>query len=163
MIEQLADLFEPYVGNADVLEDGLPLPAWRLENIIRTSTTEAYNQGRLTEFMDPDLLPFLQGVRYSATLDERTTEVCIFLGRGGASGQGFIFKPTSPDLAALVPPNHFQCRSLIVPVTVGMQVDAGDFITPAEVGKARELADARFLAENRAWGAYREHSDEREE
>lgn len=102
MIEQLAAIFDPYVGNADVLEDGLPLPAWRLENIIRTNTTEAYNHARLTEFLDPDLLPFLKGIMYSAVMDERTTEVCRFL-------DGKIFKPQSPDLASLVPPNHFQC------------------------------------------------------
>jgi len=37
------------------------------------------------------------------------------------------------------------CRSIIVPIVAGETVDEADFITDAEVGEARALADAKFL------------------
>lgn len=155
LLAELTDLFLPYLGDPAVIEDGEAFTPWRLETIIRTNVTEAYNHGRLTQMLDPDLLPFLKGVRYSAVMDERTTEVCRFL-------DGKIFLPDSSDLESLLPPNHFQCRSIIVPIVVGEQIDAGDFITEAEVGKARELADAKFLTQRGAFERYFDYTDETE-
>lgn len=137
---KLLEAFLPYIGDDTVLRDAKVLTPHRLETIVRTNTTAAYNHGRLTEFMDPDLLPFLKGVRYSAILDERTTPVCDHL-------HGKVFKPSDKDLEALLPPNHFNCRSVIVPVVAGEKIEQSEFITPSEVGKARELADAKFLDE----------------
>lgn len=137
-IERLYDLFEPFLGDPDVLEDGVPPAPYRLNTMLRTVTTEAYNHGRLTQYLDPDILPFIKGIRYSAILDERTTAVCRLL-------DGKVFKPGDTDLQSLAPPNHFNCRSLLVPVVVGEQVDAGDFITSAEKGRAKQLADEKFL------------------
>jgi uncharacterized protein with gpF-like domain len=71
-------------------------------------------------------------------LDERTTEVCAYL-------DGKLFSPTDPDLTDLLPPNHFNCRSIVVPVVVGEAIDQEDFITPDEVGKALSLADKKFV------------------
>ena len=97
------------------------------------------------EYIRPDMMPFLDGFRYSAILDSRTTEVCRFL-------DGKIFKPTDPELASLTPPNHFNCRSSIVPLVVGVishppdfKVDPKVYITPAQIEMARSLADAKFL------------------
>jgi SPP1 gp7 family putative phage head morphogenesis protein len=137
-VERLYDLFEPYLGNPDVVKDGVPPEPHKLNTMVRTVTTEAYNHGRLTEYLDPDMLPYLLGVRYSAILDERTTEVCRYL-------DGRVFKPTDPDLMALTPPNHFNCRSILVPVVVGSKVEQKEFITPAQKGKAKGLADQAFL------------------
>lgn len=137
-IEKLAAAFEPYVGNPNMLRDGEPLSPHLLETIVRTYTTDAYNHGRLTEFTRPDLLFFMEGFRYSAVLDERTTEVCRFL-------DGKVFKPEDPTLRQLVPPLHFNCRSLIVPVVAGEDVPPEDYITPTQVARARSLADAKFL------------------
>ena len=144
----LAEIFEPYLGKDGVsVELGSP---FRLETIVRTNNTDAYNHGRLTDYVSADMLPFLKGVRYSATLDTRTTEVCRFL-------HGRVFKPDSADLESLIPPNHFNCRSIIVPIVVGEAVNDDQFITPEQVREARELADAKFLTEHvDAWRAYRE-------
>lgn len=136
-VARLWDLFEPFIGDPDVLEDGEPLGPHRLETIVRTNQTDAYNHGRLSEYVRPDMLPFLQGLRYSAVLDNRTTPVCRFLHER-------IF----PDPEnAMVPPLHFNCRSILVPVVVGEKVDEKDFITPVQVGKAEGLADAKFLSQ----------------
>lgn len=150
MAEQILDAFLPWLGDADVIRDEQQLQPWRLETIVRTNTTTAYNHGRLTEFVDPEVLRFVKGIRYSAILDERTTEVCRFL-------DGKVFKPTDPDLEALLPPNHYNCRSIIVPIVAGEQLNEADLITPGQVGRARELADVKFLTQtSAAWGAYRD-------
>ena len=150
LAEEILAAFLPYLGDPDVIRDEEQLKPYRLETIVRTNTTTAYNHGRLTTFLDPDVLPFLKGVRYSAILDTRTTEVCRYL-------DGKVFKPSDPNLEALLPPNHYQCRSIIVPIVAGMPVREDEFITPAQIGKARELADAKFLTQaGDAWRAYSE-------
>ena len=97
VIESILEVFAPYLltGEQDEV-----LPEHRLENIVRTNNTNAYNQGRLAEFTRPDLLPFMEGFRYSAILDSRVTETCRFL-------DGKVFKPTDPALEELTPANHF--------------------------------------------------------
>jgi SPP1 gp7 family putative phage head morphogenesis protein len=137
MVQELADAIGAQFSQA------------RLETIVRTNTTAAYNHGRLTYFMDKDVIPFLKGVRYSAILDERTTPVCDFL-------HGKVFKPSDQDLTALLPPNHFNCRSVVVPIVAGEKIDASEFITPSEIGQARELADAKFLDEKQEAREYKE-------
>ena len=136
-IERIMEVFAPYLlsGAQDEL-----LPAHRLETIVRTNTTEAYNHGRLTEMLDPDLLPFLDGVRYSAVLDERTTPVCRFLDQR-------VFHPGQEGLEQLIPPNHFSCRSIIVGVVAGEEIDPAAFLSADEVTHAKSLADAKFLAQ----------------
>ena len=150
MAEQIFDAFLPWLGDPNVIRDEQQLAPYRLETIVRTNTTTAYNHGRLTEFLDPDIIRFVKGVKYSAILDTRTTEVCRYL-------DGKVFKVSDSNLEALLPPNHYQCRSIIVPIVAGEQVSEDEFITPAEVGKARELADAKFLTQTpEAWKAYAE-------
>lgn len=87
------------------------IPA-RLENIIRTNTADALNQARQALFTEPEMKGFVEAFEYSAILDDRTSEVCEHL-------NGKILK----DFGIYTPPNHFQCRSLLVPVT---QLDGWD-------------------------------------
>jgi SPP1 gp7 family putative phage head morphogenesis protein len=80
----------------------------RLKTIAGTETTKAYNKGRLEQFKaDPD---FVQAVQYSAVLDKRTTQICKRL-------NGKIMDINNPLVNVYLPPNHFNCRSIIVPVT----------------------------------------------
>lgn len=137
VIDRLFELFDPYIGSEVEPET---VSIHRLENIVRTNSTEAYNQGRLSEFLDPKVVPFLKGVRYVAVLDTRTTEVCRYL-------DGRVFKPDSFYLQALVAPNHFNCRSIVSPVTASMTVVDSDWITDAQAEHAMTLADPKFLAQ----------------
>lgn len=99
------------------------IPA-RLENITRTNTAEAMNTARMALFGEPEFRDFIQAFEYSAILDDRTTDECAAL-------NGDIRR----DWGSLTPPNHYQCRSILVPVTEvddwnGKQSDIAGWIKP---------------------------------
>lgn len=137
-IEKLNDLFDPYVGDPTVLVEGDPIAPYRLETIIRTNATDAFNQGRLVQARDPEIVRFIRGMEYSAILDGRTTEIC-------ASLDGKIIRMGDPSLSRLSPPNHFNCRSILVPVTPDIEVDDAQFASQQEIGNALELAGTGFV------------------
>jgi SPP1 gp7 family putative phage head morphogenesis protein len=78
----------------------------RIENIVRTNDADALNQGRMALFGEPEFRNYIQAFEYSAILDDRTTDECAAL-------DGDIRQ----DWGSLTPPNHYQCRSILVPVT----------------------------------------------
>lgn len=78
----------------------------RIETIVRTNTSDALNQARQSLFNDPELKGFVMAYEYSAILDDRTTDICESL-------DGKILR----DFGEYVPPNHFNCRSVLIPVT----------------------------------------------
>lgn len=82
------------------------IPA-RLENIARTNISGAMNMGRTNMFARDEYKGFIEAFEYSAILDDRTTDICDSL-------NGRIRK----DWGNYTPPNHFQCRSVLVPVTI---------------------------------------------
>lgn len=133
-IERVKRILEPFTGDDAVLKDGEPLKPHRIETIVRTVTTQAFNMGRTVEMRQN---PLVVGVQYSAILDERTTEVCAHL-------DGKIFRPGDSDLDALTPPNHYNCRSLLVPVMIDEEPKAEEFVTAGDVGTARDLAGKGF-------------------
>jgi uncharacterized protein with gpF-like domain len=55
-------------------------------------------------------------LRYSAILDDRTTEICQEL-------DDCVWHTDSDNWDKLRPPNHYNCRSLLVPIT---EVDVQD-------------------------------------
>jgi SPP1 gp7 family putative phage head morphogenesis protein len=75
------------------------------------------NEARYAEFTDPELAGFVVGLRYAAVLDSSTTEVCTEL-------DGAEFRVDSEVWDTYRPPNHFNCRSILVPIT---EVDGWDF------------------------------------
>jgi SPP1 gp7 family putative phage head morphogenesis protein len=138
-MRKLKASFEPYVGGEDGVEvDGEVVGPARLETIIRTNATDAYNRGRLVEFREnADVVPF---VEYSAILDDRTTQVCREL-------DGKVFRNDDPELDRFKPPLHFNCRSVLVPITSSEPVDDADLATEGDLGQARDLMDAEFGGE----------------
>lgn len=81
-----------------------------LSTVIRTTMFEAINEARYEIFSDPSLDGFVEALEYSATLDDRTTDICQSL-------DGKIY-PTDSDVWDIyTPPNHFNCRSIVIPVT----------------------------------------------
>jgi SPP1 gp7 family putative phage head morphogenesis protein len=136
-VHKLQDVWLPYLGDESIIEDELQLTAPRLETIVRTNTTDAYNNGRLVEMRDPDLEGFIHGVEYSAIIDERTTELCQHLDRK-------IFRIDDVDIDRFTPPNHYNCRSILVPIMVDEPIDVADLITATDKGIALDLMDKGF-------------------
>lgn len=100
----LSEMVKLMRGDAQDMTD-----TW-LSTIIRTETTSVYNQGRKSYWeSDPIARQIVQGFQYSAIIDSRTTEVCEYL-------DGKIFDE-GDFIDRLTPPLHFNCRSLLVPVT----------------------------------------------
>jgi SPP1 gp7 family putative phage head morphogenesis protein len=87
-----------------------------LETLARTNLFEAMNEARFNEFTDPELDGFVEALEYSAILDDRTTEICQAL-------DGDVFKADSDEWDIYRPPNHYNCRSVLIPVT---KVDGWD-------------------------------------
>lgn len=95
-----------YLPQIDAAGRAVNVPA-RLENIARTNTASAVNDARQSLFGNEEFKGFIVAYEYSAVLDDRTTPICEEL-------HGKILK----DFGNYSPPNHYQCRSVLVPVTV---------------------------------------------
>jgi SPP1 gp7 family putative phage head morphogenesis protein len=82
----------------------------RMETMVRTNTFDAINTARFGYFTDPALNGFVEALEYSAVLDDRTTEICQDL-------DGHVHAVDSNVWERYQPPNHYNCRSLLIPVT----------------------------------------------
>lgn len=101
-----------------------------IERFSRTKTTEVFNRGRLEFFQQSGVV---QGYQYSAILDDRTTAICSGL-------HGKFFKEGKQP----VPPLHFNCRSLLIPVT--------KFEELKETTSIRGKTPDEFIDENKGKG-----------
>ena len=90
-----------------------------LDTLARTNLFEAMNEARFGEFQDPALDGFVVALRYSAILDDRTTHICEGL-------DDRVYKTNSELWDRYRPPNHFNCRSLLIPITQ-VDVQAGEW------------------------------------
>lgn len=106
-VGDLKTMFNKYLDQG-VSVDGELLQPTRLNTIVRTNMVEAINGGRKDLFEDPAIKGFVEFWQYSAILDDRTTEYCRCMDQK-------IFRVE--DMASLIPPAHFNCRSLMIPVT----------------------------------------------
>jgi len=93
---------------------GVDNPDARLRTITRTGTFDAINTARQEYFNDPSLGGFVVGFEYSAILDDRTTQICRHL---DDDDRGNHSKKWYESNASFTPPNHYNCRSLLIPVT----------------------------------------------
>lgn len=81
-----------------------------LETMFRTNTLTALNAGKWEEAHDPDLQEFFPLYRYSAILDDRVRPV-------HARMHGFTAPIDDPIWETWWPPNGFQCRCTVVPLS----------------------------------------------
>jgi len=96
----------------------------QVQSAAGTLAAKGINRGRFGFFFDQKNLQKIQAFQYSAVLDGATTPICLSLDKK-------IVKPNDPDLLSLRPPNHYNCRSILVPITIyeekpeitGIQVD----------------------------------------
>lgn len=83
----------------------------RIETAMRTVSFEAINEARYNFFSDPELSGYVEALEYSAILDDRTTEICSQL-------NGQTYGIDDDVWSTFRPPNHFNCRSILIPVTI---------------------------------------------
>lgn len=97
-------------------------PDARIRTITRTSTFDAINVARHAYFTDPGLEGFVVAYEYSAILDSRTTQICRHLDDENRGNHSLDWYNQNAEFR---PPNHFNCRSVLVPVT---EVDQDDYV-----------------------------------
>jgi len=131
-IQKVEDLFEPILGTPTVGEAG------QIKAIVRTNMNEAFNKGIKDELQPEVDDGFIIGYKYAAVLDSKTTPVCRFLNKR-------IFRPNSQGLEQLTPPNHFNCRSIITPITKFSAPVS--FITDRQIGSGLTLRSSGFSEE----------------
>jgi len=111
-------------------DEGKRLSEVSLERFARTKHTEAFNKGRLAYFEESGVVAAYQ---FSAVMDDVTTDICAGL-------DGKIFE----DGDAPVPPLHFNCRSILIPIT-----KYEDYTASTKAG-GQNIDD--FIAENKGDG-----------
>lgn len=89
----------------------------RIETIARTNIAEAQEEGRFALYTDPDLDGFVTGYTYSAVMDNRTRDShAAWDGTSLPADHPAWFQPDRR------PPNGFNCRCQLVPVTIADDV-----------------------------------------
>jgi len=109
IIKQIDEALSGYsivIGRTDIEQ------AARIETIARTNINKAFNEVRAMQYNE--MAEYITAYQYSAILDGRTSDICLALDKK-------IFKPS--ELEYYNPPNHFRCRSLIVPIFNDEQFD----------------------------------------
>lgn len=112
---------------------GEDLETGRAKNIARTESVYAWNQGRISEARRPEFKGLVVGWRYSAVLDSKTTPVCRHL-------HGKIIKDSDPMLPKIRPPRHYNCRSILDPMTITQRLKEEDYISEADKATGLELS-----------------------
>lgn len=114
-----------------------------LKTVIRTKSSEMYNRARKS-FWDNDEFAsqIIEAYQYSAIMDDRTSDVCRSL-------DGKIFEK-GEFTTQITPPLHFNCRSLLVPITKFEEYKTNE---PASIGSLREKG-ANLLTEKTNVKAY---------
>lgn len=110
-MQAVDDIFQKYRATGEIIGGELSTPN-RLETIVRTNLGLAYNAGRKAAFESPGVAQFLEAYQYSAVLDPRTTDFCV--------DHDGVTRPINDVIwSSIWPPNHFNCRSIVVSVIKG--------------------------------------------
>ena len=82
-----------------------PLAPHHIENVFRTNMQTAYNAGRWTELMDPEMAPFFPVFEYHNPRDERSRLTHAAMAKPGANR----FRRDDPIWQIWWPPNGYNC------------------------------------------------------
>ena len=128
-IKKLRDVYQPYLADGAVIIDGKQATAYRLETIVRTNMSEAYAEGRKAYAADTD--GYVVGYQFSEILDDRTTEISLFV-------DGKVIPANHPALPQLTYPLHYNDRGMFVLVT---KDDAPvNYMSEGDINKAISMA-----------------------
>ena len=101
--------FQATAGQALIKHWGGDKPG-RLETIFRTNVQTAYNGGRHAILSAPTVRRARPYLRFDAILDDRVTDVCEDL-------DGKVIEADDAFWKTHTPPLHFNCRSVVTPLT----------------------------------------------
>lgn len=105
--------------------DDEEIAAHYLDTLARTNIFESMNEARYAEFTDPALDDFVVALRFSSILDDRTTEVCEHM-------HDRVYRIQDEVWNEYRPPLHYNCRSILVPITA---VDVQDGVWDGTVSE----------------------------
>ena len=137
---RMRDAMTPYLGAPDA--DPKALRPDRMLTTVRTNSTDAYNQGRVIEARRLAQVGLVTGMQHSSVLDSRTTPICRSL-------HGRCYRIDGQDLDTMTPPLHHRCRSILLPITLDVEVSndanaALHWATPEEIGAAKRMIPGEF-------------------
>ena len=92
---------------------GEPISPIHTETIIRTNFASVYSDGRWDLFNDPAVVSFVPAYQYSGILDSRIRETHRKM-------DSRIYPRDDPIWKKWRPPNGYNCRCILTPVTVNM-------------------------------------------
>lgn len=125
----LEDIFDNYIQRGDIAPH-------RLETIVRTNISEAMNMGR-KQIIENDIIADEVGyVEYSAVMDERTRPT-------HAEMHGKVFRADDPIVDEIWPPNGYNCRCIMVPVT-DYEIEREGLIISTEADIPPNFPDKEF-------------------
>ena len=93
--------------------------------IARTNQSTSYNSGRMDTFRSDAVRPYIEAYQYQSIIDDATTDFCL-------EHDGQIIRADDPDLQRIQPPNHFNCRSVLVPIFVTDTNETGSYFNDYE-------------------------------
>ena len=107
-----------------------PLNPYHVETVFQTNTNSAYNTGRASQMLQPDVRRALPYWRYLTVLDSRVREKHRAL-------HGFLARFDDAVWKRIFPPNGFRCRCTVVAVTRARAAGlAGQGATPQRLDVA---------------------------
>ncbi len=101
--------FQATAGPALIEQWGGEKPG-RLETVFRTNMNDAYNLGRTDVITAPAVLRARPFWRFDGVDDDVQSEVCF-------AAMGTILPADDPWWASRTPPLHFNCRSVVTPLS----------------------------------------------
>lgn len=124
---ELDNYWQPYLDDPGAIDPGVA-NAHRIDTMVRTNMSEAYNSGRMNLFRDPAVGDFIVAFEYSSVMDDRTTPFCV-------DWDGTIMTVNDPRIDTVNPPNHFRCRAVLIPITRGEIYELTDVMPIEEPAK----------------------------
>lgn len=125
--------FKDQVGAQLVESWGGEIPG-RIENIFRTNLQTAYNEGRHAVYSAPTVKQARPYLRFDASMDDRTTDEC-------AECNGVVLPADDPFWTTHTPPLHYQCRSILVPLSAEEASEEGIDDEAPDVDAAEGFGD----------------------
>jgi SPP1 gp7 family putative phage head morphogenesis protein len=101
------DEFAAQLRTAEVSLGVTPSDPAYVETVFRTNVASSYGAGRYRQLRSPAVVKMRPFVQYRNAGDARVTDICRELG-------GKVFRQDDPSWQRFAPPNHFNCRSVIV-------------------------------------------------